>query len=198
MFLRFLLGLIAPFAVKFFLQGCQEAGKKQRGLIFRIKEADMKILFLFIIITLCSCSATKIHSTPVDKMQWLIGSWQGTYNSKPFYEAWRKLNDSALINFTIEIKDGDTIVKENGVIRKEGTEMVYKGSATWRLLSFTDTSMLFGNDTLRYANRISWTHTKDDHWLTVIKNPTNTITYDIVRINWPEYAIDNYMRTAGR
>ena len=55
---------------------------------------------IFLAITFSGNAQNKTHS--LQKAEWLVGSWQGTYNGQPFYEAWRKLNDATMLNFTIE------------------------------------------------------------------------------------------------
>jgi pimeloyl-ACP methyl ester carboxylesterase len=127
-------------------------------------------------------------------MDWLIGSWQGTYNARPFYEAWHKLNDSTLLNFTIEIKNGDTLIQENGIIRVGRNESYYRSrDGQWSVLEANDTGMLLSNDTLKVANRILWSHTKNDHWFTEIKNQQNTVTYDLTRVKWLNQRVGDYI-----
>ena len=142
-------------------------------------------------------ATTAVKATP--KLDWLVGSWQGTYKDAPFYESWRKVNDSVYVNFTIEIKGTDTIVKENGGILLTPVFRGFLGKTTnWELVSLTEDKIVLKNDTSKYANRITWSHSADDHWLTEIINPGgNTINYDMQKVPWLEPATDKFILRAG-
>lgn len=154
-----------------------------------------KLLLCYILfICLNACAQKPAPDNSIPKMQWLAGAWQGTYNDKPFYEAWKKKNDSILVNFTIEINNNDTIVKEHGAMIYNGKGVVYfGGSGQWKLADVTDTSIVLSNDTLKFANKITWTHSKNDHWLTVIENPKSVIRYDLVRVDWLDKYVDRFL-----
>jgi hypothetical protein len=165
---------------------------------------------LFICLTSCSltwCMAQK-ESNKEDKtgkasvkdIEWLQGSWMGQYNNAPFYEAWRKFTDSVMVNFTIQIKGTDTIVKENGAIRLMKQKPGFAGmDASWELESLSGDKIVLKNDTLKYANRIIWSHSPNDHWLTEIHNPGGRIfKYDLERVPWLEEVVNRFIRKAGR
>ena len=77
-------------------------------------------------------------------MDWLAGHWKGMYNGGPFYESWIKVNDSVMVNLAIEIKNADTLVKENGFIRLQGGNIIHGGTdASWQLTELTDSKMIF-------------------------------------------------------
>jgi hypothetical protein len=135
----------------------------------------------------------------VRDITWLEGNWKGMYNNAPFYEAWRKATDSVLVNFTIEIKGTDTIVKENGAIRLMKKHRGFAGmDASWELESLSANKIVLKNDTLKYANRIIWSHSPNDHWLTEIHNPKGVIHYDLERVPWLEDVVNRFIRKAGR
>jgi hypothetical protein len=129
------------------------------------------------------------------QMKWMAGNWKGMYNGAPFYEAWIYVNDSIMVNLSIEIKNNDTLVKEQGFIRARNGKIIHGGSnATWQLSKLNDTEMIFVNDTLKYASRIIWSHSKDDHWLTEIHNPGGkVINYDLVRVPWLDKAVNKFI-----
>ena len=88
------------------------------------------------------------------------------YNGAPFYEAWVSVNDSLMVNLSIEIKNNDTVVKEHGFIRiKNGGIIHGSTNATWVLTKLNDAEMVFENDTLKFANKIIWSHSVNGHWL---------------------------------
>lgn len=146
------------------------------------------------------CFAQKENKIPITQVEWLQGNWQGTYKNAPFYEAWRKATDSVLMNFTIEIKGTDTIVKENGAILLMKQNRGYRSpGAKWDLESLTDDKVVFRNDTLKYSNRIVWSHSANDHWLTELHNPDGSIVYyDLVRVSWLEDVVNRFIRNARR
>lgn len=162
----------------------------------------MKRLFLtFIgIISILLLEAQKIspHVSAKD-LSWLNGGWVGQYNNAPFYEGWRTVNDSILVNFTIEIKGSDTIVKENGALRLMQNRLDFVSKdATWKIDALSSKEIILRNDTIKYANRITWSHSSTDHWLTEIQNPSGVIRYDLVRVAWIDTVIDRYVRSAGK
>jgi hypothetical protein len=157
------------------------------------------IISIFALTSFHSYSQQEKHNS-IKAAAWLVGSWEGTYNNAPFYEAWRKFNDSILVNFSIEIKGKDTIIKENGVIRLlPNGKMVNAGpDASWAVSELTNDRIVLVNDTLKYANKITWEHSKEDHWLTEIQNPTGKLHYDMVRVNWLEATVDRFIARRGR
>ena len=128
-------------------------------------------------------------------MKWMAGSWKGMYKGAPFYESWVVVNDSLLVNLSIEIKNNDTLIKENGFIRLQNGNITHGGTdAIWQLTKLSDTEMIFENDTLKYANRIIWSHATNDHWITVIHNPSGKINYDLERVPWLDKVVDKFIR----
>ena len=159
-----------------------------------------------ILLTCFLLAATSIDSfgqknnyQSLKQMDWLAGYWQGTYQGGPFYEAWIKVNDSLFVNLGIEIKNNDTLVKENGFIRLQNGNITHGGGKdTWQLAELTDTKMVFENGALNYANKITWSHSTNDHWLTEIHNPKSIINYELVRIAWLKQVVDDFIRKAKR
>ena len=129
------------------------------------------------------------------QMKWMSGNWKGMFNGAPFYEAWIYVNDTLMVNLSIEIKNNDTLVKEQGFISSRKGKIIHGGTnATCQLSKLNDTEMIFVNDTLKYANRIIWSHSKDDHWLTEIHNPGGkVINYDLVRVPWLAKAVNKFI-----
>lgn len=158
-------------------------------------KTKLLLLLCYVLVFSLNACAQKINSSnPVSKMGWIVGTWQGTYNGGPFYESWKKKNDSVLVNFTIEVSKGDTVIKEHGVMMYGSKGMVYiGGSAQWKLTDVNDTLIVLSNDTLKFANKITWSYSKNGHWLTVIENPKNVVRYDMVRVGWLDRYVDNFI-----
>lgn len=142
-------------------------------------------------------SATNAYFISMDatsdfkKMNWLVGSWKGMYQGKPFYEAWRQPNDSVLINYTIEINNSDTLVKPSGTIHLRGKNIFYgTDSVYWKLQTMGPQEIVFKNDSLPYSRTILWQHTTNDHWYTKLTHPNNAVSeYDLEK----QPALDAYV-----
>ena len=127
-------------------------------------------------------------------MTWLTGSWQGTYKGKPFYEAWQKATPNILVNFSIEIKGKDTVIKEEtAILITDSNVLLGKKPAQWTLKRITTNEMVFENDTLKFSNQIIWLHTDDDHWFTILQNPKSTVQYDMIRVPELEAVVDRFI-----
>ena len=121
---------------------------------------------------------------PVDfqKSKWLQGSWKGMSAKEPFYEAWRLVNDSTLANLAIEIKCNDTLIKESGALMLRNRKITLgQQPVMWETSRFNANELVLKNDTLRFSNVITWLHTKDDHWFTILEHPKSTVYYDMTR-----------------
>ena len=146
--------------------------------------------FLFL-----ATNAQKSNYRSLKQIQWLGGNWKGMYNGAPFYEAWVIVNDSLMVNLAIEIKNNDTVVKENGFIRIKNGDIIHGGTnATWLLTKLNDREMVFENDTLKFANKIIWSHSANDHWLAEIHNPRGIINYDLERVAGLNKAVNRFIK----
>ncbi len=155
----------------------------------------MKKIFCIIGLLVSSVSfAQSNQDSSTNQMHWLIGSWKGMHNGKPFYEAWRQANKNILVNFSIEIKGTDTIVKEETAIFINKNETSLGQLPTiWKLKRLTSNEMMFENDTLKYSNRIIWLHTLDDHWFTILQNPKSTLYYEMVKMPELEAVVNRFI-----
>ena len=138
---------------------------------------------ILVLISISVWSQQQPVKPQLSKMEWLVGSWKGMSNNVPFYEGWRKLNDSTLINFGIEVKGKDTIVKAADQLAVRGQDFFLgKLPNFWLGARLTDNQIVLRNDSLKYSNRIIWLHTKEDHWFTILEHPVRTVYYDLTRV----------------
>ena len=152
------------------------------------------ILSCFLAFSL-TANAQKSNYRSLKQIKWLAGNWKGMYNGAPFYEAWVSVNDSLMVNLSIEIKNNDTVVKEHGFIRiKNGGIIHGSTNATWVLTKLNDAEMVFENDTLKFANKIIWSHSVNGHWLAEIHNPRGVINYDLERVAWLDKAVNRFIK----
>lgn len=145
----------------------------------------MKAFFVLIaFLSFLSIKAQPPATRPqLSKMEWLVGSWKGISNNVPFYEGWRKLNDSTLVNFAIEVKGKDTAVRVADQLAVRGQDFFLgKLPNFWLGARLTDNQIVLRNDSLKFSNRIIWLHTKEDHWFTILEHPLRTVYYDLTRV----------------
>ena len=140
--------------------------------------------FIFILALLLTTSLTfaqkKFTSQEFASLKWLQGSWKGMAGDKPFYEAWRWVNDSVLVNFVIEIKNNDTLITESGaLLLKNGLITLGQKPSQWQATRLMPNEIVLKNDSLPYSNTIVWLHTTDDHWFTILEHPKSTVYYDM-------------------
>jgi hypothetical protein len=135
----------------------------------------------------------------LQQLRWMVGDWVGTYNGEPFYESWRMVHDSLMLNFALDVSPVDTTLKENGFITLT-SEGVIHGNAnySWKTEKLTDDEVVFVNPNIPYATRISWKHDANDHWIADIENPNGRIGYDLTRIDWLAPIVDGYMLAADK
>lgn len=158
----------------------------------------MKRAFLVfaLLMAIISCySQTNQSAKDFKKLEWLKGSWRGLIAQDFFYEAWRPFNDSVLVNFKIEIKNGDTSIRESGALFLKGKEIIYGNRAvSWKMTRLTENEIVLKNDSLSYSNTIIWLNTGNNHWLTILENPGSTIYYDLEKFPLLDKKIDEFIK----
>lgn len=148
-----------------------------------------------LLIIISSYSQIQVSGKDFKKMGWLIGSWRGSVAQDFFYEAWRPFNDSVLVNFKIEIKNGDTSISESGALYFKGNDLIYGNrSVAWKLSRLTENEIVLKNDSLSYSNTIIWLYNGNNHWLAILENPDSTVYYDLEKIPWLDKKIDAFIR----
>ena len=129
----------------------------------------------------------------IAKSHWLVGTWKGIYNGKPFYETWRKNNDNSLICFSLQIANGDTTVRKNSEIKMLNDEIVFADPKIFKAKRMMDNEMVFEiNDNIGQS-RIIWLHTNEDHWWVILQYPKVTANYDLVRVPALDRAISRHL-----
>jgi hypothetical protein len=147
--------------------------------------------FLFAFL-LCLQLKSFAQDDPVKKASWLVGTWKGMYNGAPFYETWRMQNDS-LVNYTIEVKNNDTVVTRQTSLRSFGGKTIFGKKGDWLLKRITGNEIVLENDTSKYSNRIIYLHLANDHWFTILEHPGSTMYYDMEKIREFDLRIDRFI-----
>lgn len=151
--------------------------------------------FILIVLLICHGKATSQIKQDkfAERTSWLLGSWAGKHNGAPFYEAWR-MRDNTLVNFTIEIKKGDTLVIEQTSLRTNNDKIVFGKKGDWLLKRLTRNEIVLENDSSKYSNRIIYLHLDNDHWFTVLESPDFTMYFDMERFPALETTVDRFIR----
>ncbi len=157
-----------------------------------------RLTILLLVLTFYVQAQNSIDSNQISKLTWLTGSWKGMYNGKPFYESWRKFSDKVLVNFSIDIKDKDTVVKEETAIVFTGSKTIFGKKGEWVLKRVMSNEMMFECDTCKFSNRIIFLRTNDDHWFTILQHPKSTMYYDMVRIKELDAIVDKFISDAKK
>jgi hypothetical protein len=156
----------------------------------------MKIFtpLLFALAWLSCKQPEPVKHTSLKQLNWLVGEWVGDFNGEPFYESWRMVNDSLMLNFQLQVSPIDTSLQENGYIRIDENGLIHGNEKqTWKLDKLTDNEVVFVAPNLPYANRVSWKHSPKDHWIVNIDNPNGKVHYDLQRITWLAPIVEGYM-----
>ena len=140
------------------------------------------LLLFILLLDLTALGQSTYQQSDFKNMEWLLGSWKGLNKGEFFYEAWQKANDSTIVNFSIEIKNGDTLIKETGALFLRN-DRIFHGHkpVLWNASRIMANQIVLNNDTLKYSNSIIWLHTNEDHWFTILENPRSTVYYDMTR-----------------
>lgn len=155
--------------------------------------------FLLLIAVISCKQPPQAPPANLQQLNWMVGDWVGTYNGAPFFESWRMVNDSLMLNFSIEVSPVDTVLKENGYIKLTPEGLIHGGeNYTWKMDKLTDDEVVFVNPNIPYATRISWRHDANDHWITDIENPKGRIGYDLTRVDWLAPIVDGYMLASDK
>jgi hypothetical protein len=162
-----------------------------------MKINKISISLLFSLLIVAAHGQQSATSSDFQKMKWLIGGWEGkTSSGSPFYEAWKFYNDSVLVNFIIEIRNSDTIVKESSAIFiQKGKICMGSHNSTWNLSRLTNNEMIFKNDSINYSNTIIWVRSADDHWFAILQSSGSTTVYDLHRSEMIERKTDEFIRS---
>lgn len=107
----------------------------------------MMLLFLL-------SSWTMKEGQPIEKANWLIGTWENKTPRGSVYEAWHVLNKTELSGRSFMVKDQDTMVFEQIRLVQEGDMLVYiptvedqnnKQPVRFTQKSVTDSELIFEN-----------------------------------------------------
>jgi hypothetical protein len=138
-----------------------------------------------------SANAQNASPDNIQKTHWLVGTWTGTFNGKPFYETWRKNKDNSLICYSVEIANGDTTVKKNSEIKLVNGDISFVDPNVFEATRIMPNEVVFEINDAKIGNsKLVWLHTGDDHWWAILQFPKLTAYYDLKRVPLLDKAIE--------
>jgi hypothetical protein len=151
-------------------------------------------LLLFLLICILNEDGfAQIDTSSLTKTHWLVGTWKGVHNGKPFFETWRKKDDNSLICYSLQISKGDTSLKLNSLIRLKGNVVVFEDPAFWKAKRLMENEMTFELINKQGNHRIIWMKTVDNHWWAILQFPLATMYYDLVNMPDLDKAVNKYI-----
>lgn len=88
----------------------------------------MKKILKYIIVVSCFVLLTGWSvrlNQKIDKVQWLLGTWENITKRGTIYETWTKVSDEKFIGKSYTIKEKDTIVFETITLLKQSDSLYY-------------------------------------------------------------------------
>jgi hypothetical protein len=154
-----------------------------------------RLLGIVFLATLIGCGqedrVAKKAKDDFEKLNWLIGTWKTNYDSTDVYAAWRKEGDSALVNYSVDLLNGDTLLRVSEKLRfRNGQFYLASDSVGWRMTRFSDDAITFRSGNSMLDDAVKWEHTADDHWLATLRRFGDDMAYDFVRDKELDAAID--------
>ncbi|OCK52965.1 hypothetical protein BA768_10020 [Chryseobacterium sp. CBo1] len=134
-----------------------------------MKTKIVKISLVGAFIMLCSCTSKNLHS--IERVEWLIGTWEHRTSQGSIYEVWKKVDGKELKGKSYMIKNNDTIVfetlrlvQENGILsyipivkdQNGGTPVHFKERA------MSENHMVFENTMHDFPQSISYLKISED------------------------------------
>lgn len=155
----------------------------------------MKIIIsLILLLFLTSFSKPLAEQIPESKQEdfsWLLGSWQriNEKEGRQTFERWTKQTKERLIGMGCTLKEGDTIWKENIVLKKvdnnwhfEVTGQGEEQPTVFTLTNISETSFVCENPKNEFPKVISYA--KSERGLkAIISGGGPNITFDFIKIN---------------
>lgn len=133
-------------------------------------------IFIFLIFALLVSCQTKFSRTDFNKIEWLIGTWEGESNGQPFYENWVRINDTEFDNANYSICNGDSVCGGRSKIEIRNGQMSYtSGKLIWPLKVLKDSLVIFESE--QHGEKFTFIRTHKDEWKVNLKYPGSEINY---------------------
>jgi hypothetical protein len=123
---------------------------------------------VLVALLVAACSGETKRSPEIDRLTWLLGTWQGTTNNFPFYESWADDQERGFKGKGFRIVDGDTVFGETLRLESRGKDVYYVADVehnadevAFKLVRITDTQVVFENPDHDFPQRFIYTRRDD-------------------------------------
>ncbi len=73
----------------------------------------LPVVLLIMVLQSCEVNINDKKTSPLQNLDWILGSWEDTSSAMYINESWEKQNDSTFTGKGYGIENGDTIFQEN-------------------------------------------------------------------------------------
>ena len=137
-----------------------------------------KLICTLLLVVVASCqNKSEKKFDKLEKMNWLIGSWEQKLPDGTISESWTKENDSTFSGKSFFIKDKDTVHSESIVLIQKKEDLLYiptvigqnnDEAVTFTLSSDIDNTFSFENPTHDYPQKITYKKISETNLLATI------------------------------
>lgn len=139
-----------------------------------------KTVFLSVVSFFCLMSCQNKSDKKFDKlekMSWLVGSWEQKLPEGTLVESWKKENDSTFTGTSYFVKEKDTMHSESVVLTQMKEDLFYIPTVigqnndepvSFKLTSDTENTFTFENPAHDYPQKITYKKVNDDNMLASI------------------------------
>ena len=115
----------------------------------------MKFCFLSLAIFVASVANTKAQSD-LDKLSWMLGTWQYKTTNYNIIEGWKVKNDSTLVGYSYTIAGKDTVSSEQTEIIKKNHKIIFNATVKEQNQNATIPFLMyaFSTDSIGFENTL--------------------------------------------
>ena len=142
----------------------------------------LSLIIIASLIGICSCNISKTEENEIDKLEWLIGSWENVLEERELYEVWTKVNDSLLTAISFMMVYGDTVFSETMLLEQINNDLLLTPTTmnqndgnpvTFKLISSENEKFIFENKEHDFPQRIVYSNPQPDSLYAYIEGEEN-------------------------
>lgn len=125
----------------------------------------------------------------MENASWLEGTWESRTNRQMlFYEKWYKVNDTLYRNINYHVEKQDTVIGGRSEIVIDNGQIFYTngekgdGKISWKATTFEPGKMIFENESVLQAKKISFTLGENKNWYASIYSVSDTTNYALLKL----------------
>ena len=136
----------------------------------------LSCLLVLVLFTSCQSKSDKKFEK-LEKMSWLVGSWEQKLPDGTLVETWEKQNDSTFIGGSYFVKGKDTIHSESVILTQKKEDLFYIPTVTgqnndepitFKLTSDAENTFTFENPAHDYPQKVTYKKVNDTNLLASI------------------------------